>query len=184
MSGDDDTEDEETERERRLQKAAQRRDLDPDALERVHEDAQFTMEQTLQLFSDLSGKAFRLIRLNAVVLTILVAIASQITVRRFVNVPSVASLLLFIGSAAFALFGYLTTTYNRGFDATAFERSVEYRLRQTEYLKWVLMKGYPEWIAEGAEKVNRKELWIRRSLVACIAGIATLLVGILFTIYR
>lgn len=44
-----------TERERRLQKAAERCDHDADALERAHEDARFTMEQTLQSFSDLSG---------------------------------------------------------------------------------------------------------------------------------
>ena len=170
-------------RERRLQKAAERRDHDADALERAHEDAQLTLDQTLQSFSDLSGKAFRLIRLNALVLTILVAITSQITVSRFVNVPSVASLLLFLWSGTAALFAYLTTTFNRGFEATTFEKAVKYRLRKTEYLRWVLVQGYPKWIADGAEKVNRKELWIRRSLVAFIAGITALLAGILFTLY-
>lgn len=173
---------EETERERRLKKATEREDLDADALERAHEDAQFTMEQTLQSFSDHSGKAFRLIRLNALVLTILVAIASQTTVSRLINVPSVASILLFIWSAVFALFAYLTTTFNRGFDASTLDKPTKYRLRETEYLVWILTRAYPKWIADGAEKVNQKERWIRRSLIAFIAGITTLIVGILFTL--
>lgn len=173
----------ETERERRLKKATEREDLDADALERVHEDARFTVEQTLQSFSDLSGKAFRLIRLNSIVLTILVAIASQTTVRRFVNVASVASLLLFIWSAVFALFAYLATTFNRGFDANILGKPAKYRLREAEYLTWTLSRAYPKWIADGVEKVNQKERWIRRSLVAFIAGITTLIVGILFTFY-
>ena len=174
----------ETGREQRLKKAANRPDLDADALERAHEDARFTMEQTLQSFSDLSGKAFRLIRLNALVLTILVAIASQVSVGRYVNVPSVASLLLFIGSAVFGLIAYLTTTFNKGFDETTFEKLITYRLRHQEYLKLVLVHGYPEWIADGIAKVNRKEIWVRRSLVAFIAGISTLLVGILIALYQ
>lgn len=170
-------------REQRLRKAIERREFDADALERAHEDARFTAEQTLQSFSNLSDKAFRLIRLNAVVLTILVAIASQISVGRYVNVSSVASLLLFVWSALFALIGYLTTTFNRGFDASIFDKPSRYRLRETEYLNWILTRAYPKWIADGVEKVNRKERWVRRSLVAFIAGMTTLTVGILFTLY-
>lgn len=83
----------------------------------------------------------------------------------------------------FALFAYLTTTFHRGLNAVVFEKLFRYKLREKEYLNWILTQGYPEWIADGIEKMNRKEIWIRRSLVAFIAGITTLLVGILFTVY-
>jgi hypothetical protein len=112
-----------------------------------------------------------------------IGIASQITVSRFVNVPSVASILLFLGSSAFALVAYLTTTFNRGSEASIFEKPSRYRLEETEYLHWILTRAYPKWIADGVEKVNQKERWIRRSLIAFIAGITTLVVGILFTLY-
>jgi len=174
---------ESTTREARLERAAKRRDFDADALERAHEDARFTLAQTLQLFSDLSGKAFRLIRLNALVITILVAVASQVRVRTYVNVLSVASVLLLLWSSLLALAAYLTTTFNRGFDAAAFDHFVGYRLREDEYLAWVLTRAYPRWIADGTVKVNRKERWIRRSLVAFIAGITTPVAGILFGLY-
>lgn len=167
----------------RLKRAKARRESDLDALELAHSDAQFTMEQTLRSFANLSGKAFRLIRLNAVVITILVAIASQVRIERYVSVLSVASLLLFISSALCALVAYLTTTFNRGFDGETFEKLVTYKVRETEYLNWVLTSGYGEWIGDSAEKVHRKERWVRLSLVAFIAGITTLLGGILLTLY-
>lgn len=163
--------DEATNRERRLRKAAQRQDLDADALERAHEDAQFTMEQTLQLFSDLSDEAFRPVRLNAVVLTILIASASQVEVESYVNVFSVAAVFLFVGSALFALGGYLITTVHRGIDTETFDRLTAYKLREEEYLNWILTLGYPEWIESGVAKVDRKEQWLRRSLVALLAGL-------------
>ena len=141
------------------------------------------LEQTLHLFSDLSDKAFRLVRLNALVLTILLAITSQVRVARFVNLLSVASLLLFLASSLFALVGYMTTTIDRGISTGTFDKLTTYKLRKKEHLNWVLTLGYPKWIADGIEKVDMKEKWIRRSLVAFIAGITTLLAGILFTIY-
>jgi Ca2+/Na+ antiporter len=174
---------ESTTREARLERAAKRRDFDADALERAHEDARFTLTQTLQLFSDLSGKAFRLIRLNALVITILVAVASQVRVRTYVNVLSVASLLLFVASTLFALVGYLVTTVDRGIDAATFDKLTEYKLRESEYLNWILTLGYPKWIDDVVEQIETKERWIRRSLVAFLAGITTLLVGILFGVY-
>lgn len=172
-----------TERQRRLKRAAKRRDLDADALERAQEDAHLVLEQTLQLFSDLSDKAFRLVRLNALVLTILIAVASQVRVVNYVNVLSVASLLLFVTSTLFALVGYLITTVDRGIDAATFTKLTEYKLRRSEYLHWVLTLGYPKWIGDAVEKADTKEQWIRRSLVALLAGIATLLGGILFAVY-
>lgn len=170
-------------RERRLKRVADERNLDVRALESAQADARFTLEQTLELFGDLSEKSFRLIRLNALVLTLLVAIASQVTVMRYINVSSVAAVLLFVGSALFALVGYMITAVNRGFGAMTFEKLTRYRLRKKEYLTWILTLGYPEWITDGIEKADRKERWVRRSLIAFFAGIVTLLGGILMTIY-
>ncbi|WP_132060558.1 hypothetical protein [Halorussus amylolyticus] len=170
-------------REKRLQKAVERRTVDADALDSAHEDARLVLEQTLRLFSDLSNEAFRLIRLNALVITILVAVTSQVTVRLYSNVSSVASLLLFVASTAFALAGYMTTTVNRGIDTRTFGKLTTYKLDQTEYLNWVLTLGYPKWIADGVRKTDRKEQWIRRSFVAFFAGFATLLAGILLSLY-
>lgn len=172
-----------TERERRLKKATEREDLDADALERAHEDAHLVLEQTLQLFSDLSDKAFRLVRLNALILTILVAVASQVRVEDYVNVFSVASVLLFVTSILFALIGYMMTTVDRGIDTATFGKLTEYKLRKSEYLNWVLTLGYPKWISDVIENVETKEQWVRRSLVAYLAGTTTLLVGILFALY-
>ena len=131
-------------RERRLRKAAEQRELDSDALERAHVDAQLVLEQTLHLFSDLSDEAFRLVRLNALVLTILLAITSQVRVARFVNLLSVASLFPFVASSLFALVGYMTTTIDRGIDTETFDKLTTYKLRKKEYLNWILTLGYPK----------------------------------------
>lgn len=172
-----------TDGQRRLERAAKRRDLDADALGRAHEDAHLVLEQTLQLFSDLSDEAFRLVRLNALVVTILIGIVSQVRTPTHVNVFSVASVLLFVASALFGLAGYLITTVDRGIGTTTFAKLTEYKLRETEYLNWVLTLGYPKWIGNAVERVETKERWIRRSLVAFLAGLATLLVGIFFGVY-
>lgn len=178
-----DAHDETVAREERLRKAAERRELDPDALERAHEDAQLVLEQTLQLFSDLSDKAFRLVRLNALILTMLIAIASQVHVREYANTLSVAAILLFVTSSLFALVGYLSTAVDRGIHTGTFDKLTTYKLREDEYLNWVLTLGYPEWIGDAVTKAEYKEQWVRRSLVAFLAGTAALLAGILFALY-
>jgi len=65
----DETERKDIGRKRELREVAKQREPDPEALERAHSDAQLVLEQTLETFSDLSDKAFRLIRLNGLVLT-------------------------------------------------------------------------------------------------------------------
>ncbi|MFC7079968.1 hypothetical protein [Halorussus caseinilyticus] len=171
-------------REAKLKQVAEERDLDPDALERAHSDAQLVLEQTLQTFSDLSDTAFRLVRLNGLVLTILVAVSSNVrNLRTYVNVLSVGAVLLFIGSAFFATLSYTRQTVDGGVSTDAFDKLTEYKLREDEYLNWVLTLGYPKWIENGVEKSDEKEQWIEYSLLAFLGAIMMLLGRMLLSIY-
>lgn len=145
-------------REEKLLEATEQRNADPDALKHAHIDAQFVLEQTIQTFSDLSDKAFRLIRLNGLVLTILVAILSNVqNTPEYVNIPSVAAVLLFLSSTLFAIRGYMTQTFDSGVSTDVFETLRKFKLRETEYLNWILTRGYPQWIETGATKTDNKE---------------------------
>lgn len=168
--------------EQRLELASQR-ELDARALGHAHGDAQVVLEQTLQTFADLSDKAFRLVRLNGLVITILIAIASQVELKAYANIPSVASLLLFISSTLFAVLAYKIQTIDGGISTEAFQKLTAYKLREKEYLNWVLTLGYPLWITDGVRKSNQKEQWIRYSLLAFLGGIVMLLAGMLLSLY-
>lgn len=168
----------------RLEQASEQRNLDTEALGHAHSDAQLVLEQTLESFSNLSDKAFRLIRLNGLVVTILVAMSSQIPVEKYLNVSLVASVTSFIASASFAVVAYRIQTVDGGIRTEAFQKLTQYKLREKEYLDWVLTKGYPKWIIDGVRKTNRKDRWIRYSLFAFAIGIVTLLAGTLLTLYR
>lgn len=171
-------------REQKLKRVAEQREPDPKALQRAHSDAQLVLEQTLETFSDLSDKAFRLIRLNGLVLTVLVAVSSNVQdIQLYINTPSVSSILLFISSILFAVLGYMTRTVDGGVSTNAFDKLAEYNLREDEYLNWILTLGYPKWIDNGVEKSDTKEQWIEYSLIAFLGGITMFLAGMLFTIY-
>ncbi|USZ68219.1 hypothetical protein NGM10_00400 [Halorussus salilacus] len=170
-------------RTRRLERASTNRSLDTDALAHARADAQVVLEQTIQTFTDLSDKAFRLVRLNGLVVTIVIAISSQIETKAYVNVASLASILLFICSALFAIIGYRIRTIDGGISTDAFQKLTSYKLREKEYLNWVLTLGYPKWIADGVQKTNRKERWIGYSLLAFLGGMAMLLAGTFLAIY-
>lgn len=168
----------------KLKRVAEERQPDPDALERGHSDAQLVLERTLETFSDLSDEAFRLIRLNGLVVTILVAVASNVReLRSFVNILSVGAVLLFIGSIFFAIVSYTIQTVDSGVSTEAFNKLTEYKLREDEYLNWVLTLGYPKWIDSGVERRDKKEEWVEYSLIAFSAGITMLLGGMLLSIY-
>ncbi|WP_276301632.1 hypothetical protein [Halorussus lipolyticus] len=113
----------------------------------------------------------------------LIAIASQVRVREYVNILSVAAILLFVTSSVCALVGYLSTAVDRGIHTGTFDKLTTYKLREDEYLNWVLTLGYPDWIGDAVTKAEYKEQWVRRSLVAFLAGTAALLAGILFALY-
>lgn len=168
--------------EQRLERAKQR-DFDSAALVRAQSDAQFVLQRTLETFSELSDKAFRLIRMNGLVITVLIAAASQVNVPTYTNTLTVGSVILFIGSVFFAVLAYMTQTVDGGVNVGAFRKLATYRLKEVEYLHWILTNGYPEWIENGVEKGNRKERWIRSSLIAFLAGFTMLISGMLLTIY-
>jgi hypothetical protein len=184
MTNGENSEEGRTEAERRLRKATQRTELDSDALRRAHEDAQFVLEKTFQMWSHHSEKAFRLIRLNAIVLTILIAVSSLVPVARYRNVATVTSLLFFIGSALLALVGYRPPNAIYGLHPNVFEKLTEYKLREGEYLNWILTLGYSAWIAEDIRRLSRNERWIRLSLIAFLIGVLTLLTGIVVATYQ
>ena len=166
----------------RLERAKQR-NLDPAARERAQSDAQFVLKQSLETFSGLSDKAFRLIRMTGLVSTVLVAAASQVNVANYSNTLTVGSVLLFTSSVFFAVLGYMTETVDSGVSVEVFHTLATYRLREGEYLHWILTMGYPEWIEDGIQKSDRKERWIRYSLVAFLAGLSMLVSGMLLPIY-
>lgn len=162
---------------------AQRRSLESIMLRRSRADAQLVLERVLDAFSGLSETAFRLVRMNALVLTILVATAAQVRTVRYLNTLTVASVVLFVASVVFALVGYTTRRVDLGIGPGAFEKAVAYRLREDEYLQWILTKGYGRWIERAVEKGNRRERWVRYSLTAFLAGITTLVAGTVMSLY-
>lgn len=136
------------------------------------------------MWPHLSEKAFRLFRLNAIVLTILIAVSSLVPLARYRNVATVTSLVFFTGSALLALIGYRSPIMVYGIDPDSFEKLTTYKLREEEYLNWILTLGYSARIAEDMRRFARNERWIRLSLVAFLTGLLTLLAGIVVATYQ
>lgn len=175
--------DEETTRGDEIMEHVERRSLDPETLRRTHEDAKLTLRRNLETFTGLSEMAFRLVRMNALVVTIVVAAASQVRTGRYLNALTVAAVLLFVASVVLALVGYTNRRVDTGVGGPVFEKAVAYRLREDEYLEWVLTEGYARWIERAVEKSDRKERWVRYSLTAFLAGITSLTAGTVMSLY-
>jgi cell shape-determining protein MreD len=85
------------------------------------------LERTLDTFGALSEMACRLIRVNALVMTILVAGASQVRTVRYLNPLTVGAVLLFVASALFAVVSYTSRRIEGGVGPAVLETTVSPR---------------------------------------------------------
>lgn len=153
-------------------------------LRRAHSDAQLVLARTLDTFADLSRLAFRLIRVNALVMTILLAGTTQVRTSYYVNVLTIGAVALFVISVLFALLSYTSRRIESGVGPAVLKIVSGYRLSEAEYLDWVLTEGYGNWIERGIAENDYREQWVRYSLVAFLAGMVALIGGTILSLYR
>jgi hypothetical protein len=160
-----------------------RREPEAPTLRRAQADAQLVLERTLDTFTELSETAFRLIRVNSLVMTILLAGASQVRTARYLNALTVGAVVLFVVSVLFAVVSYTSRRIESGVGPDVFETAVRYRLSEAEYLDWMLSEGYGNWIERGIAENDYRERWIRYSFVAFLTGMVALIGGTILSLY-
>ncbi|MEE6210450.1 hypothetical protein U3A55_09800 [Salarchaeum sp. III] len=155
------------------------------AYRRAHEDAQRTLDKKLATFDEISTNAWQLIRFNGLVVA---AIGTGLTVSKMspvaiVNAGSVAGALLLVVSTVIALWAKRKRRVTAGPGQEAFEAIEAQGLSEVQYLWWITTDQYPKWIAQAETVSARKAKRVNIATYASLLGVATLVAGILFTLY-
>lgn len=152
---------------------------DIETLRRLTDDSQKVLDHQLTKFGDLSTKAIQLVQVNGLIITILVAASSQVTLTDYLNLVSGGSVVLFGISTVFAALAYRTDAIDVGHGTMVIDTTLSRGLDEGEYLHWLLSDLYPELIEDATDSVNRKGHWLSIAIRAFLAGLVTLPAGIL-----
>lgn len=159
-----------------------REGYDIDTLRRFHEDIQFTMDHQLSVFTELTEKARRLFRFSGLVLTIFVAAGSQGGYEQYLNAQVKWGLLLLLISAVIGLLGQLSQSVAVGPGEQEFYVNEKGKLREHEYIRWIIRTGYLQWIDQARRKSKRKGRFIEIGYVLSIIGLGLVVWGIYLTL--
>lgn len=157
---------------------AKREEYDEESLRRLHQDFKFTLNQHLSGFSEISERAGRLFRFNGLVVTILIAVGSQINYNDFLNNEVKSGIALLLFSALIGLGGQLLQSVRVGTGPNDFAVHDKAKLREHEYIRWIISTGYIDWIETARRKSKRKARIVTAGYLLSIVGLILIIWGI------
>jgi len=149
------------------------------ALELMREDASKTIERLMRKHDAHQKKAIQMVQLNGVVVSLLVAAASQIQIQNSLNCFLYIGPALFLGSGVFSGIALRGHTISAGITFDQIKQNVEADLTRTQYLLWYLYEFYEDATDSLYEGINTRAKWIRRSVYSFLGGLAVTTVGII-----
>lgn len=153
--------------------------FDDDALELMREDASKTVERLMQKHDAHQKKAIQMVQLNGVVISILVAGASQIQIQSGLNLFLYLGPALFLASAVSSGIALKGHKLSAGLNPDQIEQHLEAELTKTQYLLWYLVVFYDNAIDSLYEKTSIRAKWIRGSVYAFLGALCATTVGII-----
>lgn len=168
------------------EKLAQRKNPDLGALQRAHEDAQRTLDGTLEVFSESAGKAGKIVRFNGVVLALLLTVGTNIeNIGKYLNYnqleswPLLVGIFVVTGATVAALHGHRVESVKNGVSTDRLKYVRENSLTESEYLQWVLADGYEEWIDTANNQAHNRATYVQYVLISSMIGFALVFIGII-----
>lgn len=146
-----------------------------EALRMMREDASKTLDRTLQKHDSHQKKAVQIIQVNGVVISLLLAASTQITL----NLWLMAGGCLFVISALTAGYSLRGTNVAVGLSPSQITANIEHELTETQYLRWYLEhfyhQAFPDLNGKTADRARR----VRWSLYAFLGGLLLTTSGII-----
>ncbi|WP_125920003.1 hypothetical protein [Haloparvum sedimenti] len=155
-------------------------DRDPESYKRALEDARLTHANQLEAYNDVNERAWRVVKLNGIISTILIAAITNS--QNFI--PTEGSLLLIfaigglliIASTVLAMIGQRAKYVSLGPEPEFYQRVRELNSPEIEYLIGTL-RGYEGWIEDIGEKTENNSTKVSCAMYLSLLGVGIILVG-------
>lgn len=153
------------------------------AYRRAHEDAQRALDAHLDVFNEIAEKGGRISRFSGAIIAILAAVGTSSNVSPFLNLLTLSGIGALVISSVLGLYGQSSQETRIGTGRPTFEALEKYEMKELDYLRYVVVDQYPDWIDEAAKNAEKKNRVVEWANYLSIGGIMLILAGILFTIY-
>lgn len=156
--------------------------LNAETLKLLRNDLQRTHQEALTNATELSTKATKIIQLNGLILTILVSVASQVTLSEYLNVGTLISVVAFICSMLIAGIAFRNQSIKMGPRKPVAEDTIENNFSEIQYLLHITYRGYADWIEDANEVIDERSKFVQWAIYSFVLGIIALLVGIVLSL--
>lgn len=148
-------------------------------------EARRTLDQQLNAFNDVNGKAWRIIQLNGIIATVYIAaVANALDGLDFTPIPAsilILGLVLMGLSAYFAATGQDVEKITIGQGSDAFESVRENDPSEIAYL-YKTLEDYEQWIKEANTKTDQNGEVVNRAKWLLIGGVVLITAGTVIAI--
>jgi len=173
--------DETTEIDEPIQQEQQGHDIE--TLRQLHSDAQRVLDEEIQTFSDLSSKAIQLAQVNGLILTILIAVANQVSVTAYLNILTGLGTVFLLVSTVLSVWAYSTHEIDVGIGPGVIDRTLEKRPSEAEYRYWILSGVYKDSMADAKMRADKKGTKVRWAICSFLGGLLTIFAGIFHSLH-
>lgn len=150
---------------------------DLETLRTVQQDINQTLERHLQALPAISNKALQIIRLNGIILTILLAVSSQVeNIEIYLNLLTGIGLVSLGLSTIVALVGYRSVEATIGLGANDIEFILRTKMKEEEYLKRSI-SDTARWVEQAERKNAKMSRIVKCSLRIFVFGLLLTVIG-------
>jgi hypothetical protein len=149
-------------------------------MEYAREDATQTLERVIAKHEGHGKRAIQLVQVNGIVLSILIAAASQVQLAQFPTIFLVIAPLLFLVSGGIALYAYRSQTLPIGLPADEAQKILNHELSADQYLYWYLSNHYEELITTVVTKTNTRAAYVEWAIIVFFVGLLFTTGGIVY----
>jgi len=150
-----------------------------EALRLTHGDAKSAIERGLNKHGDHASKSIKMVQINGIVISILVAGASQMKFSTYVYIlTGLGAVFLFL-SSFFALRAYTSQSLSIGISSEDIDRINRNNLSENQYLIWYLTEYYPDAIGEIKRKIEKRADNVEYSIYAFFVGLLSIASGVI-----
>lgn len=150
------------------------------AMEYAREDATQTLERAIAKHEGHGKRAIQLVQVNGIVLSILIAAASQVQVAQFSTIFLITTPLLFLFSGGVALYAYRSQTLPIGLPAAEVQKILDNELSADQYLYWYLSNHYEELIGTVVSKTSTRAAYVEYAIILFFAGLLVTIGGVIY----
>lgn len=150
-----------------------------DMLELMREDATQTIERSLRKHDAHQKKAIQMVQINGIVISILIAAASQVPLQTNFNT------LLYVGPGFFLTSAVVAGVTLRGHNLAVgispnqITRNIDSDLSKTQYFVWYFNEFYQEAITDISDKTSSRATIVKWSVYLFLAGLIVTTAGII-----